>query len=202
MKHLNPFKSYSIRKICDQYNIKNYTINKDGSIDVNGDVDLSVNELTEITLKFKNVSRCFNCSHNELISLKGSPERVINFFGYYNQLATLEGGPKYVSEGFWCNSNQLTSLKGCPEIIYGDFNCHDNQILTFEYFPKHLGGRFYCEYNPIYKIWKLFRDKTKIELFNDMDIIQDDVVILDRLNYFLEEIGKNTIKSISGYKYI
>ena len=36
----------------------------------------------------------------------------------------------------------------------------------------------------------MFEDTTKIELFNDMDIIQDDTVILDRLNYFLEEIGK------------
>ena len=37
------FKNYTmetIHDICKRYNIKNYTINPDGSIDVNGDVDL------------------------------------------------------------------------------------------------------------------------------------------------------------------
>ena len=30
-----------IHQICQQYNIENYTINPDGSIDVEGNVDLS-----------------------------------------------------------------------------------------------------------------------------------------------------------------
>jgi hypothetical protein len=37
-----------IINICKKYNIQNYTINPDGSIDVNGDVWLSNKKLTKI----------------------------------------------------------------------------------------------------------------------------------------------------------
>ena len=98
--------------------------------------------------------------------------------------------------------NKLTSLEGCPERIGGGFLCSNNKLTSFEGFPKHIGDRFICSGNPIYEIWQLFKDKSKIEFFNDCDIIQDDVVILDRLNFFLEEIGKPTVNSVKGYKYI
>ena len=38
----------SIEELCDKYNITNYTINQDGSIDVNQNVSLTYDELTEI----------------------------------------------------------------------------------------------------------------------------------------------------------
>ena len=148
-------------EICKRYGIKNYTINSDGSIDVDENVNLQYKSLEELPLRFRNVS------------------------GY-----------------FYCNSNKLTSLEGSPKSVGGDFNCQLNKIKSFEGFPKHIGGNFYCDRNPIYEIWELFFDKSKIEFFNDCDIIQDGVVIIDRLNYFLEEIGKPTVKSIIGYKCI
>ena len=69
-------------------------------------------------------------------------------------------------------------------------------------FPRHIGGTFNCDDNPIYEIWRLFHDKYRIEFFNDCDIIQDGIIILDRLNYFLEEIGEKSVKKINGYKCI
>ena len=185
MDYLRLFESFNdeyIHKMCNKYHIINYTINEDNSIDVDNNVDLSEHKLYRLPLKFNKVSGSFICNSNKLMSLKG--------------------GPKYVGGSFICYGNQLISLEGCPKYIGRMLNCHSNQIKTFEHFPKHVSD-FSCFNNPIGSIWNLFRDITKIELFNDMDIIQDDdVVILDRLNYFLEEIGKNTIKSISGYKYI
>ena len=38
----------------------------------------------------------------------------------------------------------------------------------------------------------MFKDFSKIELFNDYDIIRGDSVILDRLNDFLDEIGEKS----------
>ena len=39
MKHLKLFENFEdIESICKKYNITNYTINVDGSIDVNGNV--------------------------------------------------------------------------------------------------------------------------------------------------------------------
>ena len=46
---------------------------------------------------------------------------------------------------------------------------------------------------------KLFEN----DLFNDYDPIRDDkVIILDRLNSFLKDIGKPTVTSLKGYKCI
>jgi len=47
-----------------------YTINDDGSIDVDGEVDLSRKKLTKIPFKFRNVSGGFYCNNNQLTSLK------------------------------------------------------------------------------------------------------------------------------------
>ena len=51
------FESFNeIQKICQEYGIENYTINTDGSIDVDGDVSLKYKELTKLSVKFRNAS--------------------------------------------------------------------------------------------------------------------------------------------------
>ena len=183
MKYIKLYESFEdIHKICRKYDIRNYTINDDGSIDVDEYVNLGREGLSKLPLKFRNVSGDFYCDNNKIISFEGCPERV--------------GGH------FYCFENQLTSLEGCPNYIGYDFSCNENNIISFEGFPKHIGGVFNCYGNPIYEIWNLFYDKSNIEFFNDCDIIQDDVVILYRLNYFLDEIGKPTVKSVNKYKCV
>ena len=53
-----------------------YTINDDGSIDVNGNVILACKNITKIPFNFKNVSGYFHCIHNSLTSLEGVPITV------------------------------------------------------------------------------------------------------------------------------
>ena len=55
-----------ISLICKKYGIENYTINSDGSIDVNGNVDLYDESLTELPLTFNKVTGYFDCSDNEI----------------------------------------------------------------------------------------------------------------------------------------
>jgi hypothetical protein len=109
-----------IKDICREYRITNYTINDDGSIDVNGNVDLSYISLTKLPLKFRNVSGYFWCDHNELTSL--------------------EGGPSSVGGDFYCHNNRLTSLEGCPSSVGGSFYFHNNPIY------KELGDIDYKIY--------------------------------------------------------
>ena len=115
-------KMATIHDICEKYNIKNYTINPDGSIDVNGNVDLSYKKLTELPLTFNRVTGYFNCSNNKLTSLKGSP--------------------KWVGGYFYCYNNKLTSLEFSPEYVGGDFNCVFND-LTNNYCDTEIGSNFY-----------------------------------------------------------
>ncbi len=118
-----------ISLICKKYKIENYTINPDGSIDVNGDVDLSWYRLTELPLSFNKVYGDFRCIDNRLTTLKGSPIWVS---GYFN-----------------CGANELTSLKGCPRWIGGNFSCSNNRLTSLEFSPDYVGGSFFCINNKL-----------------------------------------------------
>lgn len=102
-----------IHDICKKYRIRNYTINSDGSIDVDGNVNLEYNELTKIPIKFNKVRGSFDCSSNNLTSLEGSPERVRGSFDCVsNNLTSLQYSPEIVDGGFYCGGNTLESLDG------------------------------------------------------------------------------------------
>ena len=189
MKYLKLFEGFeNIDEICRKYNIKNYTINKDGSIDVvDYDVNLYNKGLLKLPLKFNKVNSCFSCSENNL--------------------KTLEGSPKEVNGNFYCRNNYLTSFEFSPKIIRGDFWCQNNNIKSFEYFPIYIKENFWCYGNPIYEVWYLFEDTNKIELLNDFDIFRDEdtytpVIIMDRLNDFLLTIGKDPVEKVDRYKNI
>ncbi len=98
--------------ICTKYGIENYIINQDGSIDVNGVVDLTGRYLTEIPLKFNRVSSSFWCDSN--------------------QLTSLEGSPSYVGGSFLCHCNKLTSLEHSSKFIGGDFDCYWNPLESLD----------------------------------------------------------------------
>ena len=90
IKEYNNYKD--IEDICKKYDITDYTINNDESIDVNGDVYLINMSLDKLPLKFNRVTGNFYCRDN--------------------QLTSLEGAPKEVGGDFYCHNNQLTSLEG------------------------------------------------------------------------------------------
>ena len=108
-----------IEKWLDEYNIrnytfKNYTINDDFTIDVNGSVDLRDKKLKEFPeyIQFGVVTGLFSCYKNQLTSLRGAPKEVRGYFD--------------------CSFNKLTSLEGVPEKVGGDFYCNDNSIQFAE----------------------------------------------------------------------
>jgi len=205
MKYLKLFESFEdIHQICKKYNIRNYTINSDGSIDVDGSVGLHCKGLTKLPLKFRNISGYFFCQDNHLTSLEGSPSSVgDDFYCSNNKLISLKGGPSSIGGGFYCGVNELTTFEGGPSSIGGFFNCRYNQLTTFGDFPSSIGGSFYCASNPINQIWILFEDYSKIELLNDYDIFREvdgkPAIVLNRLNVFLEEIGKPRVRNVKDY---
>jgi hypothetical protein len=145
------FEDFSeIDAICKKYGIENYTINPDGTIDVDADVDLPSQQFKVLPLKFGKVTGYFDCSNNQLITLEGAPEKVDrSFYCNDNHLTTLEGSPKEVGRDFYCSSNQLTTLEGSPKEVGRDFYCSSNQLTTLEGSPKEISGGFYCEWNKL-----------------------------------------------------
>ena len=188
-----------IGKICERFNITNYSINNDKSIDVDDDVDFmdlySDSYLEEFPINFNVINGEFNCFANKLNSLKGAPTEIHgDFDAGINNLNSLEYFPKYIKGNIFLRSNNLESLKFLPKNINGVLDIANNNIRNFSYFPN-VKEIFYLNNNPIQKLWLLFENFNFIEYFNELDIIQenDKKVILERLNYFLIDIGENEL---------
>jgi len=141
LKNLSIGKRAHIIKWLESFDIKNYTINDDLTIDVNGDVHLYYKSLTYFPsfIKFNKVFGSFDCCNNQLTSLEGCPTTVSGYFScYFNKLTSLEGCPKTVSKGFYCSNNQLTSLKGCPLRVGKAFYCFKNKKQFSEEYVRSL----------------------------------------------------------------
>ena len=196
-----------IDSICKKFGIKNYTINEDSTIDVDGDVDLDRNRLTKLPLKFRNVSGDFSC-FNQLTSLSGAPLSVGRDFSCnLNKLISLEGSPLSVGGNFYCDNNQLKSLSGISGRISGGIYCQNNQLRDVKGVKDGWLGEFNVYGNPVHEIFKLFpKDKWDevIEILNEYEVIRDNgnLVILQRLEQVFLDIGLEVpeIEEIKGYK--
>ena len=180
MKHIKPYEIFEsaspnfpttreeVIEVCERYRIKNYTINDDLSIDVDGDVNLSYGNLEYLPLKFNYVSGNFYCNNNALESLEGSPQTV--------------GG------GFQCSQNELKTLEGCPQTVNGNFLCFGNELKDLEYFPE-VSGNVYIKGNTVYLlVYTFIRTASSFmtEDFIDYEIVRNrDTVMLDRLQTFI-----------------
>ena len=134
----------------DKMEVKNYTINDDFTIDVDGDVNLCYKNLEKFPefIKFGKIEGYFSCSNNYLYSLKGAPKTVGRGFGCYsNRLTTLDGAPDTVGEDFNCSNNKLISLEGSTKSVGLGFYCAYNQLTSLDGAPESIGGGFYCKGN-------------------------------------------------------
>ena len=104
----------------DKYEIINYTINEDLSVDVDGNVWLYEKNLTEIPVKFNIIKGHFNCNYNQLTST--------NFF------------PKEICSSFNCYNNNLKNLNDFPKIVTGSLSFDKNPKL------KNINGLWSCDF--------------------------------------------------------
>jgi len=118
-----------ISEICKKYNIQNYNINDNGSVDVNENVHIEGLYLTEIPLMFNKVLGDFYCDSNELTTLKGSPS--------------------WVGGNFDCSNNKIKSLEHSPYFVGGYFSCGYNELISLKFSPKEIGIFFDCVENPL-----------------------------------------------------
>jgi hypothetical protein len=212
MKHLRKYKIFEsntdIDTICEKYDIENYTINSDNSVDVDNNVYLWGKKLKSIPLNFNIVNGNFECGENHLTSLKGCPVRVGDWFSCHrNKLTSLQYSPQYVESGnFSCGSNKIESLQYCTELIRSNFWCYNNKLTSLEHHPT-VYGEFYCGYNqintfenfyyykenvyfdgnPIWDIYYLFKDMKLIELARSYGFEWKGEIDLYKLDIFLKE---------------
>lgn len=69
-------KTEEIQKLCEYYNIEDYSINDDRTVNVNNDVYLAGKQLQSLPLKFGVIYGNFYCENNQLTSLEGCPKKL------------------------------------------------------------------------------------------------------------------------------
>ena len=204
MKYLKRFNESieDIDSICKKYGIGNYTVNKDGTVDVNGDVNLSNMKykqkitLTILPLKFGKVMGTFYCSYNKLTTLEGCPTEVGgDFYCSNNKLTTLEGCPTEVVGNFYCSFNKLTTLEGCTKEVVGRFDCSYNQLTMLKYCPKEVDGTFFCQSNQLTIInWNDIYTLNPIDFFLKANTIYEVYKIFPDFETFRDSLEWNYFK--------
>ena len=104
----------AIKTWCEEMDIKDYTINSKGEIDVRGEVDLRHNTFKELPYKFGKVNGRFDMEGcKNLISLKNCPNEIGRYFdvSVCKKLESLEGCPKEVGEDFYCYNCKRKFIK-------------------------------------------------------------------------------------------
>lgn len=159
-----------MRNWCIYHKIKNLKIDRNGFINVDGDVDLSGGVLDSIPYKFGKVSGNFNISRNsELSSLENCPDWVggnfdcsecslnnlntsypITVLGNFDcsncGLTSLELNLLGMLKSFDCSENQLTSLEGGPKFVKEIYDCSHNKLRTLRGVGI-VGKKFFCYAN-------------------------------------------------------
>ena len=198
----------SIEEICNEYKIKNYTINPDESIDVNGSVNLSNWRMNEFPLKFNKVTGNFYCDNIGLKTLKGAPKWVGGVFGCSsNELESLVNSPEYVGKGFFVDSNKLTSLDGCPKEIGKDFSFDFNEVYSLDGAKEtKVGNKYTMQFNPV--SWIFYEELATssyyyvtpelVEWIIKAKVIKGKTINVKRLQYVFSFFNKKV--NVSAFK--
>lgn len=137
-------KEEDIKDWCeDAFKLKKigkYTINKDLSVDVDGDVNLrSLKGFKRLPVKFNKVTGYFDCKSIGLVSLQGSPEYVGNYFNCgNNEITSMKGAPSYVGDDFLMLLNRIKSLDGLSINVGRSVFLTANLIDNFHNVHKHF----------------------------------------------------------------
>lgn len=160
---------------CKNYNISNYTINSDRSIDVNGDVNLSDHLFKKIPIKFNKVNGDFNCKNGKITTLKNSPKEVSGEFNVaYNRLLSLQHCPVIVGTNFIFEENSLMDLKYFPEYIGGFYTFFGNNLERPYYtMILEMGDKLpiFIKYMNYYEVWigGVFNEDNYNELKSEIE---------------------------------
>lgn len=142
-----------IKNWLEAYQIENYNINPDLSVNVYGDVNLSNMrfEDDDIKVKFKVVEGNFNISKNKLTNLEFCPKYVFGDFdcSENKSLLFLKGSPIQVGRDFICNDSNIMNIEDSPKEVGRDFIVQKNNLVSLKGFPETIGRDFYVDGNKL-----------------------------------------------------
>ena len=127
---MDNIKKRDIEKKLIQYGIKNYYINDDLTVDVDGDLNTSTLAQCLIDVKFGTINGDFDCSRLGLKSLINCPIVVKGDYKIsHNRLVRLEGIAEYIGGDLWIQNNYLNELNFYNSNIIGEIYCWGNKDI-------------------------------------------------------------------------
>lgn len=186
-----------IKKWLHSQGVKNYTIRKNGIVDIHEFFILKGN-IKKLPIQFGISSgHAFSCAKSKLKTLEGFPYKVMgDFICVESELTSLKGCPKYVGEDFDCSDNLLETLKYCPKYVGKDFRCYNNKLISLSYCPEIIYENFICNNNNliclkggphiVYRHY-ICRD-NKLESFNGLPFIIGRFLSIENNNIKEDEL--------------
>lgn len=161
-----------VSKILEELNIENYHINDDLSVDVNGSVNISEENITKIPVQFNFINGDFDCGYNLLSTLKGVPKNISgNFICCNNNLFDMEYSPEVVGGSCDYSNNNITSLLNSPKNIGTYLNVYKNNLLSLKNNIEELNNIIISDkYN--YPINLTLKELNSIENIVDHPLLQ------------------------------
>lgn len=210
-----------IKAWLTKMSVTHYTITDDLTVDVDGVVDIYGKKLKEIPIQFGKVSGAFDCSDNELISLKGTPKiiqgsfncscnnltsleylstdpatNILSFNASFNKIKTISNFPEIFNADIDLRNNQLRTLKGISKIIKGELLLKSNLLESLEYFPSFVSETINLSENKLKDLCGLPSIINK-SLYLNNNSIESFNGAPDIINGNLSMI-KNNISSLKG----
>ncbi len=123
-----------IHNICERYGINKYTINSDGSIDVDGNVELSFYKLSKLPIKFNYVRGSFDISCNKLTTLEGLPKYIDGYLNLdYNHIVVLNIDIIAIGSNISIGMNPIEKIEYINPNIIDNIRIHNNQGIISKY---------------------------------------------------------------------
>lgn len=182
----------NIEEVLNKYDVKNYTINKDGSVNLTGDVSFFNKGIDKIPFEIKSTTGIIDFSYNNLTSLEGCPEVAHSIFFARNKIKEIDCVPME-SKLLSLSNNEIENLNFPEGFNSGEIVLRHNNIYDLKGMPSSFNGKIFLQYNPIATLFKS-NDGTDVNTFNSLNIIKDRKVNLKRLKYFYNIIGKEDIE--------
>jgi len=183
----NAYVEHVIRQITIHFNIDGkYKVDpKTGIVNVQGDVNLSVNSrIKELPVEFGTVTGNFICLKSQLTTLTGSPQQVHgNFWCAYSPINTLEGAPAHVGGEIDVRYCNLKNFVGAPTHVGSNFWGRRNPVESLEGLPAQIPGELDFDWNPTLPILRSLIAKTvdaKAYGYHDYEHAEQVNAILNR----------------------
>ena len=156
-------------------------------IEIGGDFSCSYTKIKSFDHAPKKVGGIL-CKGNDIKSTNNIPYVERNIIISENKLESLDGIQEIINGNFYCGHNELKSLEPVIE-VKGHLMADRNKLSDFYSIPKvPINKKIWLNNNKfefIYSAFDMEENPSLIEDFNELDIIQGNKIILDRLKEFI-----------------